>query len=162
MTRTLVVVRHAKAEQFGPSDHERPLAERGLRDAALAGRMLAEAGIVADQLLVSTALRTRQTCAAISDAAGWQVEPWIDSTLYDAGVDTVLELLHALPEDATTAVVIGHNPTIAMTAHLLDDGTGVALGEFDTCAVAVFDVDVSWADVDAATCRLRSFAVPRA
>jgi len=160
MTRTLVLIRHAKAEQFGPSDHERPLAERGRRDAASAGLALAEVGILPDQVLVSTALRTRQTAAEISAAAGWAVEQWFDSTLYDAGTDTVLELLHALPDETGTAVVVGHNPTMALTAHLLDDGAGVPLGEFDTCAIAVFDVEGPWAGLDTAGGRVRAFLVP--
>ncbi|MFT4264447.1 MAG: histidine phosphatase family protein [Nocardioides sp.] len=161
MTRTLVIVRHAKAEQFGPSDHERPLAARGRADAAAAGRWLAAAGIVPDEVLVSTALRTRETFAAIADAAGWEVEPWIDTTLYSAGVDTVLELLHAVSEETRTAVVVGHNPTVSMVAQLLDDGSGVPLGELATGAVAVFAYDGAWADLDVGSATLRAFEAPR-
>src|SRR3954467_15314825 len=39
--KTLVVMRHAKAEQSGPSDHERQLTDRGVTDATEAGRWLA-------------------------------------------------------------------------------------------------------------------------
>ena len=157
MTRTLVLVRHATAEQFGPSDQERPLTDRGRLDAAAAGHALVEAGINPDQLLVSTALRTRETAAGILTAAGWEIEPCFDSTLYDAGPETVLELLHALPEATTTVVVVGHNPTMALTAHLLDDGSGVPLGEFGTSAIAIFEIDEPWADLDAGTGRVRAF-----
>lgn len=43
--RRIVLLRHAKAEWSETSDHERPLAERGRKDAPVAGRWLAGAGI---------------------------------------------------------------------------------------------------------------------
>ncbi|UDY25139.1 SixA phosphatase family protein [Nocardioides sp. Kera G14] len=161
MTRTLVIIRHAKAEQFGSSDHERPLTARGESDAAAAGRWLYAEGIVPEQALVSTALRTRETYAAIAEAAGWVEEPWVDATLYEAGVDTVLELVHALEDDTQTAVIVGHNPAMGMVAQLLHNGSGVPLGEFATSAIAVFECDGDWASLDVGSARLRAFEVPR-
>lgn len=154
-------MRHAKAEQFGPSDHERPLAARGHADAAAAGRWLGAEGITPDQALVSTALRTRETYADVAEAAGWEVEARLDSTLYAASPETVLELVHALEDDVETAVVVGHNPTMALTAHLLDDGSGVPLGEFATSAFAVLTYDGAWIDLGAGTARVGRFALPR-
>jgi phosphohistidine phosphatase len=63
----------------------------------------------------------------------------------------------------TTLVVVGHNPTMAYLAQLLDDGTGdeqagrrMATG-FPTCALAVFAVRGRWADLDLASARLVAF-----
>ncbi|MFT4287664.1 SixA phosphatase family protein [Nocardioides sp.] len=159
---TLVVVRHAKAEQFGPADHERALTERGLADAAAAGRWLAGQGIAPATALVSTALRTRQTWSQLAQAAGWDLEPWLDSSLYAADPDTVLDLLRALPDEPATVVLVGHNPTMAYLAQLLDDGTsGRLMGEFATSAIAVLSYDGGWADLDAGSCRLADFHLAR-
>ena len=47
--RTLVLLRHAKAEQRGwDNDHERELTGRGRRDATAAGHWLVEHGIGID------------------------------------------------------------------------------------------------------------------
>jgi len=158
---TLVLVRHAKAEQFGPADHERALTERGLADATAAGEWLAAQGLEPDTALVSTALRTRQTWARLVEAAGWDVEPSFDSTLYAADPETVLDLLRGLPRGSATVIVVGHNPTMAYLAQLLDDGASVMAGEFATGAVAVFSYDGDWADIDEGSCRLTAFHVAR-
>ena len=62
--RRIVVMRHAKAEQHGPSDFDRHLADRGVEEGSMAGRWLVEQGFEPDHVLVSAALRTRETWAA--------------------------------------------------------------------------------------------------
>jgi len=62
-------------------------------------------------------------------------------------------------------VVIGHNPTVAYLASVLDDGTSdlsneMAMG-YPTSAVAVFDLPGDWADLDEGSCTLVAFHVPR-
>lgn len=165
--RVIVVVRHAKAEQHGPTDFERELAERGRRDAAAVGARLAEHGVTPDHALVSAATRTRQTWAEIAGAAGWALEPELDRGLYAAGPDTALDILRAAPDEARTVVVVGHNPTVASLAHLLDDGHGdprataeMASG-YPTCAVTVLEYAGAWADLDEGGASVRAFFVGR-
>ncbi|MDN4174690.1 histidine phosphatase family protein [Nocardioides sp. SOB77] len=166
-TRTLVVVRHAKAEADGPTDSERRLAERGHGDAAAVGAWLAERGIVPDHALVSAAVRTVQTWDDIADAAGWDLEPDVDETLYAAGPETALDLVRAVPDDVRTLVVVGHNPTVATLAQLLDDGEGddeagnqLALG-YPTSATTVLSYDGDWEDLADASASVVAFFVGR-
>lgn len=166
--RTLVVMRHAKAEPDAPTDYERPLAPRGLRDAADAGRWLAARGVQVEHALVSAALRTTQTWEAVAEAAGWTVEPDLDRGLYAADVETALDLVRAVDDAVRCVVVVGHNPTTAQLAHLLDDGEGdveagneMAMGSYPTSAVAVFDVGGSWADLGASGASLTAYHVGR-
>ncbi len=165
--RVIVVMRHAKAEQVGPTDLERELAASGHDDAAAAGRWLAEQGIAPDHVVVSSATRTRQTWERVADAAGWQIEATFDRGLYAAGPDTVLDLIRALPDEAGTLVVVGHNPTVAYLAQMLDSGEGdpsvareMSSG-YPTSAVAVFDFAGDWVDLDLASARLIAFHVGR-
>ncbi|TIC87783.1 histidine phosphatase family protein [Nocardioides sp. GY 10113] len=162
----LILVRHAKAEAFAATDHERPLAERGHADAADAGRWLGEIGIDPDLAYVSTAARTRETWTDVADAAGWDgVVAHFDQSLYGADEVGALELLAATEPDVGAVVVVGHNPTMAVLAQLLDDGEGDASGDlsggFPTSAVAVFDVPDGWAGIGAMSGRLRAFHVGR-
>lgn len=166
--RTLVVVRHAKAEQAAPTDFERELAERGHGDAADAGRWLAEQGLVADHALVSAATRTRQTWDHLSRGAGWRLEPELDRGLYAADVDTALDLLCLVGDDVTTLVVVGHNPTMASLAQVLDDGEGdvaagneLATGTFPTSATAVFGVEGPWSALRRGGASLTAYHVGR-
>lgn len=168
--RTLVVMRHAKAEHAAPSDFERPLARQGRRDAAAAGVWLADQGFVPDQALVSGALRTQETWEHLRRAAGtaWEgAEASYDRGLYAAGVDTALDLLRLLDDDRDRALLIGHNPTVGYLAQVLDDGGGdaaagdaLALG-FPTCTTAVFTYSGSWADLAPGTARLSGHHVAR-
>ena len=173
ISRTLVVMRHAKAEQAGPSDYERPLAARGHDDAAEAGSWLAARGFVPDHALVSAALRTRETFEHVCRGAGdsWAASsgsvPELDRGLYAAGADTALDLLRSVDEAHEQVLVIGHNPTVAYLAQLLDDGEGdtaaandLALG-FPTSATAVFAYSGSWADLAPGAARLSAHHVGR-
>ena len=123
-SRTLVVMRHAKAEQSGPSDYERQLSDRGMVDAAAAGTWLAARDVVPDQALVSAAVRTQQTWEALADGAGWDLEGTFEESLYEAGPESALDLVRQTEDHVHTLVVVGHNPTIASLAALLDDGEG--------------------------------------
>ncbi|MBZ5739950.1 SixA phosphatase family protein [Nocardioides mangrovi] len=149
----LVVMRHSKAEQDGPTDFERPLADRGLRDAADAGAWLANTGFVPDHALVSAALRTRETWASLAGGASWTLEPDFDRGLYAAGPETAIDLIRLVPDEVDSLLVIGHNPTMAYLAQLLDSGDGPSgagdalEGDFPTSALAVFGYDGAWADL---------------
>lgn len=165
--RLLVVMRHAKAEQAGPTDFDRPLADRGHADAAEAGRWLAGQGFVPDRALVSAALRTRETWSALTSGGGWSLEPDLDRSLYAAEVESALDLIRLVDDGARRLVIVGHNPTMAYLAHLLGDGTAPAelesplLSGFPTSTLAVFAHDGPWAGLEEGTARLVASHVGR-
>jgi phosphohistidine phosphatase len=156
MTRLLVIVRHAKAESYGATDHERELTERGVAEAGAAGEWLAARGIAPDQAIVSDAVRTRQTWDALAGRAGWTLVPWFDTTLYEADSETALDLVRTLDDGVSTVVIVGHNPTMAYLAQVLDVGGSPQLATtgFPTAAVAVFEYDGPWAEIAEGTARL--------
>ncbi len=166
--RTLAVMRHSKAEAVGSTDLERELARSGRGDAHAAGAWLSAQGITPSCALVSAATRTQQTWRHVADGAGWDLEANFDGGLYAADPDTVLDLVRALPDECLSAVVIGHNPTIASLAQLLDDGDGdVEAGNqmtigFPTNAVAIFTYAGPWVDLGPGTATLAAFQVCRA
>jgi len=165
--RTLVVMRHAKAEQAGPTDFDRPLADRGHQDAEATGAWLAEQGFEPEHALVSAALRTRETWASVAEGAGWDLDADFDRGLYAAGTDAALDLVRATDDDVRRLLVIGHNPTMASLAQVLDDGdadaelTEALFGGYPTSAAAVFEYDGSWADLGEGDARLVAFHVGR-
>lgn len=158
--RLVVVMRHARAEAFAREDRLRPLTEGGLADAAAAGAWLREQGLVVDAALVSSAVRTRQTWAALAEAAGCaEVPAGFEDALFSAGTDTVLECLRTLPDEVRTVVFVGHNPTAGMLVQLLDGGGDEdALAElgsgFPPASLAVLACTGPWADLDHGSARL--------
>jgi phosphohistidine phosphatase len=95
------------------------------------------------------------------------MEPTYDQGLYAAGPDTAFDLMRETPDEAGTLLVIGHNPTLAVLAQLMDDGEGDEVaGEamtsgYPTSAVAVFEYDGDWSELDPASARLTAFHTPR-
>jgi phosphohistidine phosphatase len=165
--RRLVVMRHAKAEAVAPSDHQRSLTGRGHRDAADAGRWARATGVLPDHAFVSTAARAHETWESFAAAAELDVRPDLDSALYSAGPDTAIAVLRTAPADASTVMIVGHNPTMAHLVHLLDDGSAdpeafaeISAG-FPTSAVAVLDVPTAWSSLDLAGARITAFHVGR-
>jgi phosphohistidine phosphatase len=161
-------MRHASAESAAASDEERELTPGGRGDAAEAGAWLSEGGYAVDRALVSTARRTRQTWAALAGGAGITVEAVHDGVLYTGGPESVHDLIRKTPDDSGSLLVIGHNPTMAYLAQLLDDGEGdldavaAMAGGFPPCAVAVYAVPESWGSLDVGRARLIAFHVGRA
>ncbi|WP_125776584.1 SixA phosphatase family protein [Antribacter gilvus] len=125
--RRLVLLRHAKAEPVSAADDAlRPLALRGREQSARLGEALSEGGLLPDLVIVSTALRTRQTWDLASGALGHgprgngrDVAVTFSEELYQANVRDVLALLHELDDSVRTVLVVGHEPTMAATASFL-------------------------------------------
>jgi phosphohistidine phosphatase len=153
-------MRHAKAEAWASSDHVRRLTDRGVREAAEAGRWARTAEVLPDHAFVSTAARAEETWSAFRQAAELDLEAELDAGLYSAGPDSALEILRTAPAQARAVMIVGHNPTMAHLVHLLDDGRGepAALAEisagFPTSAVAVLEIEGPWGDLDVAAGRI--------
>ena len=156
-------MRHGRAEQFAAEDHQRRLTTRGAREAHDAGQWIADHGLVPTHALVSSAVRAQDTWASLAEVTGVGIQPVVDDAVYTAGPENALDLLRGTPVDAEVVLFVGHNPTAASLAHLLDDGDAepeafrqMSAG-FPPAAVAVLDVHVPWAELDPATARLAGF-----
>jgi phosphohistidine phosphatase len=173
--RRLILVRHAKSDYpLGVGDHDRPLNDRGRRDAPFIGSWISRNVPLADGerplVLVSSAHRAQLTWARATNglAGAWLVaDVRTEPRIYEAGMTTLLDLVAALPSDVRTAVMVGHNPTlldvIAMTC-AEDDLQREAIAKFPTSSVAVLATDLDWASATRTVpgFRVTAFTVPRA
>ncbi|PWI19979.1 phosphohistidine phosphatase [Streptomyces sp. Act143] len=166
--RRLVVLRHAKsAWPEGVPDHRRPLAPRGLRDAPAAGRALAEADCLPDLALCSTAVRARQTWDLAS--AQWGTPPPVrhDARLYGADVPELLDVVHEVPAEVETLLLVGHNPgledlVLGLAGDGLDDTLDRVREKFPTSAIAVLTWrGTAWDGLAPGTALLTAVTVPR-
>lgn len=168
MSWTLVLLRHGKsAYPPGVGDHARPLAERGTREAAVAGRLLRERVGVPDLVLVSSATRALQTWDQVKLAFDHPPHHVVEPRIYDASVDDLLLLLREVEDRDRTVVLIGHNPGFEQLAFTLsgDSSDGGAVSgmsiKFPTSALAVLTVERPWAHLVPESATLRSFDVAR-
>jgi phosphohistidine phosphatase len=163
--RTLLLLRHAKsAYPDGVPDHQRPLAERGLREAALAGDWLRANMPAIDAVLCSTATRARETLQRSGIDAPVR---YVDG-LYGATAGTVIEEINRVSDDVNTLLVVGHEPTTSEVAIILAgaDGTDTAALEqisekYPTSSIAVLRIDGGWKQVEPGSAALVDFHVPR-
>lgn len=136
-------MRHGKSDYpDGVMDHERPLAERGRREAALAGRWMVDSGLYVDHVLCSTATRTRQTLERTGITAP---TTYLDE-IYGGDSDDVCEAIRIyVPADAETLLVVGHEPGMPATAVALDPDAPIP--RFPTSAYAVLTIETPWGEI---------------
>ena len=161
-TRTLVLLRHAKAEDSSTAqtDHERALSPRGRSDAAAAGEWLKEQEIAPTLVLCSTALRTRETWAAVSETSGFGGLVEHERRIYNAPVEQLLQVVQGADEDARVVALVGHSPGVpGLAATLAGEGSDAdavrTLEEgYPTCTIAVLEITGDWADLAPGSARL--------
>jgi phosphohistidine phosphatase len=158
LTRTLILVRHAKSA-WPPDtpDTRRPLAERGRRDAPAVGRWLRAHIATIDRVVCSPAVRAVQTWNLAAAQLPGTPPACLDERLYGASAAVLLAVTHELPKDANTAVFVGHNPGLEDFLTLL---TG-AIEPLKTSAVAVISAPGSWAATGPDSATLMALATPR-
>lgn len=168
MDRILILMRHAAAASHDPEgDHERDLSHQGKRDAEAVGAWLRQHSIGIDEVLCSTAERTRQTAAGVWAGGCPEADVRFDTRLYNASPTSLLDVIREADHDANVVLVIGHAPGIPALASLLADGDGSrkaheALGAgFPTGGVAVLTYAGAWSDLTPGAARLSDFAAPR-
>ncbi|KQM62716.1 phosphohistidine phosphatase [Sphingomonas sp. Leaf17] len=168
--KTLTLLRHAKSGWNDPvtRDFDRPLNAKGKRAAALIGRWLRDEGFAFDHVVASPAVRVTETLVDVSGGYGATITPEWDRRVYLASAATLLDVVHALPDTAGSALLVGHNPGLEDLVLMLvprsdDDPYRIAVeGKYPTATVAQMTFDVaSWADVAAGGGRFVGFTRPR-
>ncbi|MFF4860976.1 SixA phosphatase family protein [Streptomyces sp. NPDC001231] len=164
--RRIVLFRHAKADWPQVTDHERPLAERGRKDAAVAGRKLADAGVPFDLALCSTATRTRETWKLAVHELPHRPKTVYEERVYDASPGELITVLNETPDDVRSVILIGHNPGIRGLTEVL---SGSAEGDarermsrrgFPAAAFAVVSFDGSWKALEPGVATLLDYWAP--
>lgn len=167
MKRQLFLLRHAKSAWDDPSipDHDRPLNKRGRKAAAAMRQYIRSAGISPDLVWVSGARRTLQTLDAL---APWRqpTKVEIKEALYLAPPEKILGLVRGLPAWSRAVLLIGHNPGLQEFGKLLAEGSDDAIARrlaetFPTGAIAQFEIDCLWSQVEGGSGKLTSFVTPR-
>jgi len=144
--KTLLLMRHAKSSWDTPQqkDFDRPLNERGRRVAPLMGRYLRRQKIHPDLVLCSPAERAKETAGLFTAAAQLSGELRLDERIYDASVYTLLQVVSQVEDDASSVLMIGHNPGLE---ELILRLTG-QIRRMPTAALASIQLDIErWADV---------------
>jgi phosphohistidine phosphatase len=145
--KTLTLIRHAKSswDEEGLADRDRPLNERGERDAPKMGDRLAARGVIADLILSSPAVRALTTAHIIAKAIGYKRKDIVvDERIYDSTPGTLLAIIQAVNDQHERVMLFGHNPEFTELARMFTR----EIVEMPTCAVAEFTFEAAhWSEI---------------
>jgi phosphohistidine phosphatase len=160
--KTLILVRHAKSswEQAGISDFDRPLNERGKKDAPEMAKRLKEKGIELDHIVSSPAKRANKTAKYFAEEFNIKKDDIkLVDELYGATSPAFAHAVSNIEDKFDTVAVFSHNPGITEFASSL---TNVRVDDMPTCAVFALQVDVdSWKDFTGADKKFLFFDYPK-
>ena len=160
--KRLFLVRHAKSSWDDPSldDIDRPLNNRGKKNAPEMGLRLRKQGIIPDLLISSPAKRAHSTARKISEAIGYPEKSiLIDDRLYHGSSNSMLAILHELKKKINSAMLFGHNPGFTDFANTL---CGINIYNIPTAGIVAIDFSVeTWAEVDYSKGELVFFDYPK-
>jgi phosphohistidine phosphatase len=157
--KLLHLVRHAKSSWDDESldDIDRPLSDRGRRDAGLVAAELSRLGVSPALVVCSPARRTTETLAALAPCVS-AAATRIDGALYGANDSELLDVVRGTADGVASLMLIGHNPGMHDLALRL---VGEPHDNFPTCAVASIELDDGWSTAGPANARLVRLLRPR-
>jgi phosphohistidine phosphatase len=145
--KTLILVRHAKSswDEIGLDDAERPLNERGKKDAPQMARRLKDKNLKVDLFIASPARRAHKTAKYFAEEYGLsKKEILVLKDLYGASVGTFLEVISNIDDKHEVIALFSHNPGITELANTL---TSVHIDNIPTCGMFAVQVTATkWTD----------------
>ncbi|MFQ5447426.1 MAG: histidine phosphatase family protein [Saprospiraceae bacterium] len=160
--KTLYLVRHAKSSwDYGNlSDRERPLNDRGLRDAPFMAGVLSGKGVQPDAIFTSPAVRAFTTAIFFKNRLAVDARDFfLRDELYETGAGEVLDFITLFPEDLDTVMVFGHNPAFTNVANVFSKNY---IPNIPTCGVVCIGADVArWPDFVPKNARIVDFFYPK-
>jgi phosphohistidine phosphatase len=139
--KRLILMRHAKAEQgnFETTDFDRKLADKGKIDANSAAKALKTHLHKIDLIITSSSKRTAKTSKIVAENFDIDKKEivFVDE-LYEAETNAYIHVIRNLSDlDASTVLLVGHNPTIGAMAAIMSD---FKIQEFKPGSFAVFQI----------------------
>jgi phosphohistidine phosphatase len=160
--KILLVIRHAKAESaFTLNDFERPLNERGKRDAPVMAQRVVDNKISIDAFISSPAKRAKKTAELFCETMGGLPEDVIlISALYHAPPEIFYQVIKNTADSLDTIAVFAHNPGISNFVNKLTNT--VQIDNMPTCAVFAVQADIGhWKDFAGAKKQFLFFDYPK-
>ncbi len=162
MRRRLTLLRHAKSSWKDPSldDFDRPLNQRGERDAPVMGRRLRARGARPSLFLTSKARRARRTARLIAREIGYPLEFLQgEDALYLASPDQIIDLLARQDDSFHDILLCGHNPGLTDLAVRL---SGLPIDNVPTCGIVALEGELPrWQDLHERRLELVYFDYPK-
>ena len=126
-------------------DLDRPLEERGQRDAAKMGQRWSHRHVRPQLILSSPAMRARATAKVIADGLDIKLKDIeVDNRLYDASADALIAVIEGLDQSLDRVMLVGHNPGFTDLVHHVSS----EISHMPTCALVELAFDAkTWSGI---------------
>lgn len=156
------MVRHAKSNWDYPHlrDIERPLNDKGLKDAPGMAKFFANLGNHPDVLISSPAVRALTTALFFKIEMELEGEEiWVRDEIYEGAANTMMRLVRMLPENIKTPMLFGHNPGFTMFANHFPGGDFMNV---PTCGIVHIQAELNhWGEFSPQTARVVAHYFPK-
>ena len=160
--KTLILVRHAKSswENAGLTDFDRPLNERGLRDAPFMAKLIKDKGIAPDLIISSPAVRAINTAKIFAKELKYSLRTILTNELiYTTGPKEILNMLNSIDDSKNCVMLFGHNPDMTALANYLADED---IDNLPTASIVCIDFYIdSWTLLSDETGKVRFYEYPK-
>ena len=145
--KSVILFRHGKSDWDAVynTDHNRPLAKRGIKAAKRMGKYLADLDQMPDLVISSPAVRAKTTVQLAMETGEWSSEFKLDRSIYGGASGTLLDLLYNINDSMGVACLVGHEPTFSS---FISNCTNSGWIRFPTASMARLDFEVSaWKEI---------------
>ena len=152
------LIRHAKSDWNDPdlTDFERPLNQKGLKDAPFMAEKLAYLNFNPELIVCSPSKRTTTTSELISK----KTATLYVSSIYEASLEDLIHLMNMLPSEHSSIAIIGHNPSIINLSNYL---TGDIIDHMPSCSIIKIELAIDeWNEVTQGIGTKKYFIHPKA
>jgi phosphohistidine phosphatase len=159
--KTLYLVRHAKSDWSDQSltDFDRPLNNRGKKDAPFMGKVLREKEVAPDIIISSPAKRAKETAMEIAGTLNYPSKKiFFEEELYDASSNNILSIVKNIDEKYSFAMIFGHNPGLTLLNNRISNKY---IDNIPTTGIVALSLDVKWSEVDKFSCKQLFFEYPK-
>ena len=160
--RTLYLIRHAKSSWSNATlkDFDRPLNNRGLRDAPFMAKMLKGKIEQLDKIVSSPANRAFTTASFFAEAFDIRIEDiQTEKSIYEAYSEDIMSVIRGFDNDWQQVALFGHNPGFT---HMANNFSTDYIPNMPTCSIVqISAIDAKWADFDSDKASNRAFYFPK-
>ena len=145
--KVLLILRHAKSswKDKKADDHDRPLNNRGRREAIKMGEHLKKMNIYPDTIITSSALRAIETTKYLCRYSGYNNLVEVNFSLHRGGIDAYINALATVSNDKQKLLIVGHNPDLEELAGILINGKI----RIPTCTLVQLKLSIeNWKSID--------------
>ena len=157
--KSITIIRHAESNWNSEvlTDFDRPLNDRGFKDAELMGNILAEKKYTPDMIISSSAIRAITTAKIIADQIQFNNKIIKEGKIYRASSDELFNMIMKLNDTINSIVFVGHNPTLHILSEYLSSEQFI---EFPECSIVKVNFEInSWSKIQSGN--MEYFLFPR-